>query len=310
MGLKCFLCSFIVLALCSACASGPAPERSPRPIRQSLRHLNKGAVLYTRGCYLEALARFSEAHERYTAADHLEGVAASLNSIANVYFQLNDLDSALLVFEEAIAVFETLDDRQGLIRAVTNKGAALIAAQKPDEGEAVLDKADALAAGTDVLSALRLKNRALLEMDRQHFTEAKQILEQAIGRSGENAVEQAASVHYTMGRILQAEQNTAGAIAHFNTALDIDRSRGAYMGIAQDLAALGSSYAAMGQYDQAVSHYRRSLKVFALLGNTPAVRDIRRSLEDAAAQTGADIRSTIHWVERWRKGNKEANLCR
>jgi tetratricopeptide (TPR) repeat protein len=310
MGLKCFLRSFIVLALCSACASGPAPERSPRPIRQSLRYLNKGTALYTRGCFPEALARFSEAHERYTAADHLEGVAASLNNIANVYFQLNDLGSALLVFDDAIAVFETLDDRRGLIRAMTNKGAALIAADRPEEGEAFLDKADALAAGTDLLSALRLKNRAILQMDRQDFTGAKQTLEQAIGRSGENAPEEAASVHYTMGRILSAEQNPAGAITHFNTALDIDRSRGAYMGIAQDLAALGSSYAAMGQYDQAVFHYRRSLKVFALLGNTPAVRDIRRSLEDAAAQTGADIRSTIHWVEQWRKGNKQANLCR
>ncbi len=310
MRLICLIRLCIILVCCSACASGPAPERSPKHIRQSLRFLNKGAVLYAKGCYPKALERFHEAHERYTAADHLKGVAASLNSIANVYFRLNDLDSALAVYNEAIELFRMLDDRQGLVRALSNKGAVLVAAGQFDAGEALFDEADAVAGKTGMLQLLRAKNRVILMMQRNQIDAAKDILRSAIDRSQPPPQEPSASAHYTMGRLLLSEGDPGGAVQPFSLALEMDRANTAYHGMALDLGALGKCYEEMGQPQQAVTFYRRSLKIFALLDDRHQVDEVRRSLEEVAVQSGADIRATLHWVEQWRKGAKEANLCR
>ncbi len=300
----------ILLACCFGCASGPAPERSPGYIRQSLRHLNKGAALYAKGCFPSAMAQFMAANEGYSAADHMTGVAASLNSIANVYYQLGDLESALLVFDEAIELFRIQKDLSGLVRATANKGAVLIADGQLDEARAVLDQADLLAKEAGILRALRLKNRALLLMRRNDSAGAKKLLEEAVLLSGKHGGDQYAAIHYTMGRLLLSDGNPARAMVHLNLSLETDRRGGAYFAIGEDLAALGNGCMQMAQYDQAVSYFKRSLKIFALLGNAGKVAQLRGSLEEGAARSGADIRVSLQWVDRWLAGGQEANLCR
>ena len=113
--------------VCLTCASAPAPKRVPEDLHQGIRRLNQGAEEYQKGCYLKALQYIQESHERFALLDDMSGTAASVNTLANIYYRLGDFQSALLVYDEAIALFEQLDHRSGLARALTNKAAVLIA---------------------------------------------------------------------------------------------------------------------------------------------------------------------------------------
>jgi tetratricopeptide (TPR) repeat protein len=300
----------ILLACCTACASGTTTERSPEHIRQSLRYVNKAAGLYERGCFANALEQFMEAHERYAAADHMAGTAASLNGIANAYYRLGELDSALLVFDEAAELFRELGDLRGEIRVFANKGVALAEAGRTDEGRTALDRADDLAGPSGMLERLRLKNRAILMIHRGDVAGAAALVEKAVELSQGLRDSQYAAIQYTYGRLLLLERKPDRAVGHFEQALDMDRSRGAYFGIAQNLEGLGAADEQAGRYDRALQYYKRSLKGFALLGSTKQAAAVRRSLERVAERSGADIRATLHWSRRWMEGSREANLCR
>ncbi len=300
----------LTVIICLACASGPIPERSPRHLRKSIRHLNKGTQFYAKGCFPHALQQFRKSHEHYAAADHMEGVAASLNSLANTYYRLNDTTGALANYDEAIEIYRLLNDRTGLVRAMTNKSAALITSGQLDAAAAVLEGADKLAKDRGLLTGQRLKARAILLMHRREHLAAEKLLKQALEATLPEAYSQFADVQYAMGHLLLTSQRPAQAITHLNSALEADRKLGAYHGIAQDLAALGACRAQMGQHDQAVIDYKRSLKIFALLADTPKVEKIREKLEDSARSAGADIQAALLWVERWQAGEREANICR
>lgn len=300
----------VTVTICLACSSGPLPERSPLHLRQSIRHLNKGTQLYTRGCYPHALRQFRQAHERYMAADHLPGTAASLNSLANTYFRLNDIPGALVIYDEAIEIYGLLNDRAGQVRAMTNKSAALIAGGQFEIAVTVLDQADKLAANKELLAGLRLKTRAILLMHRGEHPAAQGLLAQALAATPPNAHAQLAGVEYSLGHSLLNSRRPAQAIVHFNAALEADREIGAYNGIAQDLAALGDCRARMGQHGQAVSYYKRSMQQFALLQEVSRMEQVRAKLEESARYAGADIQAALQWVARWRAEEREANLCR
>ena len=102
-------------AICLSCASGPAPERNPKHLREGIYNHNKGAELFTKGCYQRAMAYFQDSHQIYAAADEQAGVAQALNSIADTYFRMGDMESALLVYGDAIALSESEKNGRGTV---------------------------------------------------------------------------------------------------------------------------------------------------------------------------------------------------
>jgi hypothetical protein len=66
----------------------------------------------------------------------------------------------------------------------------------------------------------------------------------------------------------------------------------------------------MAQYDKAVDHYKRGLKIFALLGNDEKTQLLRQDFQRVAHRSGADIDAVMHWIEQWLDGHHEVNLCR
>ncbi len=293
-----------------ACGTAKPPDPTPTHIRQSTRQLNLAAELYIKGCYAGALAHYQQAHERFTAADQLVGIAYSLMGIANVYYRTGELPSAVLAYDDAIEVFGLMGDPAGSVRAMSNKSAALVAAGQLSEAQTLLDRADQLAKGQKLLPALRLKTRAILSMERQKAQDARKLLQQAIAAAKENASDQLSSANYAMGRLLLNEQHPAQAIAFLEKSLALDRERGAYDDTALDLAALGQCYAQLEQPPKAIAYYKRSIKIFALLGNAAQVQRLAKMLEVLRPAADRRTEATMHWVHQWLNGQKEANLCR
>jgi tetratricopeptide (TPR) repeat protein len=292
-----------------ACASAPAPDRISQDIHQGVRRLRQGASEYQKGCYLKALQYVQESHERFSLVDDLQGSAASLNTLANIYYRLGDFRSALSVYDEAIALFEQLDQRSGLVRALANKSAVLIAAGSLDEASRTLDHADEISKDTYILKSLRLKTRALLRIARGDSRGAETFLVAALQIASQSEQEFLADIHYTLAQLKLIVQRPQEAVSHLQSALEIDRAAGAYFSIGLDLAALGSCYENLADFVQAVHYYKRSLKIFALLEAHPKVQWVRSRLVSCADKAGLNLEPILHWAEQWASGHNQAGLC-
>ncbi|MBI5897454.1 MAG: tetratricopeptide repeat protein [Desulfobacterales bacterium] len=103
---------------CLACAAAPAKPRLPEGTRKSIYFTNRGPALFNKGCHRRALDYFQSAHQRYTAADNLEMVAEALNGIGDIYYRLGDMPSALHVYDDAIEIYQNLEDDPGMALAL------------------------------------------------------------------------------------------------------------------------------------------------------------------------------------------------
>jgi tetratricopeptide (TPR) repeat protein len=304
-----FLFIAVMISACLACAGTP-PKESPQNIRTGTRFLNKGILLYNRGCYQRALEHFNESHERFTAADNLTGIASSLHSIANLYFQMEDVDSALLVYDDAIEIYRQLNDAPGMARARTNKAAALIKAGRLDDAAIALDAAEPQARTSTTLLALHANTKALLHIARKDFSAANDLLARTIDKLEADPSSETGGLFYTLGYLKLTAEEPAEAQTYFNKALTLDRTAGAYGAIAKDLASLGRCQARLGHDQEAVDSFKRSAKIFALLENPRKVQEVMGELEQSAIRSNTDIQATRHWINQWLAGKTEANLCR
>lgn len=304
-----FLFIAVMICACLTCAGTPSKE-SPPNIRTGTRFLNKGILLYNRGCYQRALEHFNEAHERFTAADNLEGVASSLNSIANLYFQMEDIDSALLVYDDAIEIYRKLEDGYGLARARINKAAALIEAGRLDDAASALDSAEPQTRTDTTLLARHANTQALLYIARKDFSAAQELLTRSIDKLGSELSSEMGDLYYTLGYLKLTAGAPAEALTYFNEALTLDRGASAYGAIAKDLSSLGQCQAHLGNDQEAVVSFKRSAKIFALLENPRKVQEVMGALEQSAIRSNIDIQATLHWINQWLAGKTEANLCR
>jgi tetratricopeptide (TPR) repeat protein len=262
------------------------------------------------GCYTKALANLQEAHERFAAADHLVGIAESLNSIANVYYRLGDYSTALAIYDEAFPLFHQLKQTSGQIRTLANKAAALIAGQYFDAAAQILDQADKIADGQPILLALRLKNRALLHLSQNDAASASPLLDQALSAVPLSDQTLLADIHYTIGQMQLIFADSQKALPHIEMALEIDRKSGAYYAVAQDLAAMGLYFDKLARYEVAVNYYQRSLKIFALLDAFQKVQWILPHLVDSAHKASLNINASLKWAELWLSGQRESGICR
>jgi tetratricopeptide (TPR) repeat protein len=300
----------IISSICVACASGPAPEKAPHDIYQGIRQFNKGTSYYIKGCYLKALQHVQAAHERFTVADQLQGSADSLNTMANIYYRLGDFQTALAVYDEAIALFEHLEQKIGQVRALANKSATLIAVRRLEDASQILDRADDIAGGSNVLEGLRFKTRALLRIAQNDTKEAEDQLVHALHATAERDQALLADIHYTLGHLMSITKRPQQAVTHLTSAMKIDQTAGAYFSVGLDLAALGSCYENTARYAEAADYYKRSLKIFALLSAPDKVQWVLPRLEVSAGKAGLNLEATLHWTEQWLAGQREAGLCR
>ena len=299
-----------ILGCCLGCAAPEPVAPTDKLARENAYYYQKAETYFSRGCYPRAMAYFEDAHERYTAADDGVGIAHSLNGIANVYLRIGDQESALLLYDETIAAYDRIGSTQGQIRALCNKAAVLIAAQRLTEAAAVLDQADARSADSGELIALRTKTRALLSIQLGDTDNARLMLRNALvlTASADTDPGTRADILFTLGRLVMPDQ-PAQACDQFNQALAIDQASQNYAQVAKDLKALGLCSSAQGLHGQALEYFKRSAKIFALNGNSDQIAQIMPLMEQSVQKTGTDIQAVSHYIRRWLAGDTEADLC-
>ena len=310
MKLKVLRVLFCLFFLFLTFSCGGAPQRkteAPAVAREGAKAIQKGNRFYDRGCYGQAATQFLKAHAVFTAADDQPGVAISLNSLGNIYQADGDTDNAIAFFDEARTLYAELGDRQGVLQAQSNKAAALIGADRLEPAEALIE--EALQGTAESFLPLQI-NRGILFIKKGAYPEAQAVLEKALAAADRQNHTARAKIHFSLGRLAHLQGNAPGAGEHFQQALDSDRAVGFYPGMAQDHTRLGDVYRETGAREKALSHYKRAVKIHALLEDGAAVKNVLEKLAETAEATGADIRITTHFAKTWLEDKSLKRPCR
>jgi tetratricopeptide (TPR) repeat protein len=298
----------IVLACLTAIACGGRAVVEPGRLATTAGSdaLSEGAYWSNRGCEAAALDYFLAAHAYFSAADHLDGVARSLNNLGNAYRALGDPEAAVLLYDEAVSLSIGMADDPGRLQALSNKAAALIDLERYAEANGVIAEAERIAAGAGLVFLPLLKNKAVWHVRQREFAEAEVILRQVAGKMDGSDERLQAGVNHTLGHVLMNTGRSEEAGVFLEKALSADRAAGNYLGLADDLAALGILYAGLGQDGKAAEYCKRSAKIYALLGRREAAG---QQMEALANLRGGDGGVTRHFVERWLDDGTAATLC-
>ena len=299
-----------VLLVVSACSMNrQAVDEGPDTKRRSISDLNRGALLYRKGCYQRSLIFFFRAYETYTANDLVDKVALCLNNIGNVYRAIDDTESAVLFFDEAYDLYAELKDDAGAIQALSNKAAALIAGGRLAAAEETLGLAENAAQAAGMTFTPLLNNRGILLMKQQEFQQAEKILREALANADPANPWVLASVNFTLGNLMCDTDRCQEALDFFNAALEADRAAGFYKGIADDLAALGETCTRLGKNRDAVRFYKRSAKIYALTGDVSNVGPVLEALDTVSKKEKIDTTLTKYFVNQWMEKEYQKSLC-
>lgn len=293
-----------------SCAGSNTSLNKPDPLQPANKELHKGIAWYQKGCYHNALPHLLRAHEMFTAYDDLSGIAMCLNNIGNVYGKLGDPESAILFFESSQAIYRDLDDIGGAVQALSNKAAVLIKVGNLEDAEATLQAAQKLLDRTGGKNPLLLNNWGVLLTRKKAYAEAEKMLTTALEASDPENYAQTASIQFSLGNLMSETGRNEEGLEHFRKALDNDRQSGFHQGMADDLATIGTLYQREGEHTAAATHFQRSIKIYALLGNEERALDIMKMLEVSAKQANVDIAVTRHFVNQWARGEILESPCR
>ena len=268
------LFAFVAILLgCFACSSGgKAPAPTNRFYTDGARALTAGDRLATRGCSQGAVKSYFKAVELFTLADDQGALATCFNNIGNLYLGDDKSADALHYYREALELHTRNDNLEGRVRVLTNLASAQVAEDSPTKAEEHLDQADLLAAKGGISWPQTRIVRANLRLHQGDALGALTLLREV--NSTLQAPEEAlsASLHFALGRSYVALTQYDEALVHFSRALTVDRDRGALRLMVTDLREMGRTLMAMGREDDASWHLERALRISALLGE-PAIHN-------------------------------------
>lgn len=294
-----------------ACAGGDtARNLLPPDSMAGMNELMKGNDRYQRGCYPQALEHFFKAHELFAASDHMAGIAMSMNNSGNVYRAVSDLKSALLFYEEAHLAYMALENHEGALQSLSNKAAALIDANRFEDAEHELARAEKISAGNRKPFGPLLRNQGVLQLKKGDYPRAQNLLDTALKNTEPHNSPEFAAVNFALGTLMLKTGSPDEAIRYFEDALSADRASSYYRGTADDLAAIGSVHYSQGNAQQAVDFFKRAVKIYALIQNQPKIDDTQDLLVKASQKAGMSSELTEFFVERWARGEALEIPCR
>lgn len=300
---------FSLTVMCIACAGPTVTGRGgDEAMRRSMSELDAGTRLYQKGCYQQSLSRFFRAFELFAAFDRPDGTAMCLNNIGNAYNALNDIDTAILFYDEALATYTRIHDNKGMVHTLVNKATALTRHNRLSEARAALDRAEELAGQADAFPML-LVSRGILAMKQQHPDASERLLLQALALADPQNPPAMATIHFTLGELMMKTNRPAMSIPYFQEALRYDRQMLFRQGIAKDLAFMGDAQAAIGKRKEAVTCYKRSFMIYALMENEEETAAVRKKLEAAEGVAAGDMSMMQFLMDYWEQNGTGLSLC-
>jgi tetratricopeptide (TPR) repeat protein len=295
---------FVLAALILASCAGAPAVTGPAPMKGGDEQITNGNAAYGKGCYAAAIDFFYRAYEMFSVSDQPLGVAMSLNNMGNAYRALGKPEDALALFEEAQLLYSESSDQAGLRQVLSNKAAALMDLGMLDEAEKALNQAERTSLPGQPVFLPAVVNRGVLLTRRGDLHASRKVLDAATA-----AAPGSASAHYAMGALLMQSGHLREAEKYFQAALKADQAAGFYAGLADDLQKLGDVHLRLNDTSAALNYWKRSVRIYALLGLTRETDIVMDKLRTEAAKSGAKLDVVEAFVQRYKKDKSPGALC-
>jgi CHAT domain-containing protein/Tfp pilus assembly protein PilF len=264
-------------------------ERLAFPLGQAEAHANLGSTYNVTGRKQEALEHLNTALELFRALkivggdqvlSFTAGEAKTLNNIGTVYATLNDPDTALFYYRQALAIYST------------------------PGGSSDRDRAHVL---NNIGEAYELKFEATHELKKEldealgYYEQASEINLRLDNRSG-----QATTLH-NIGRVYYLKEEPRRALEYFQQALSIDRELKNSPGMAVALNSLGQAAGGLPEEkDRALGYYEQARVIFERLGDRPNQATVLGNVGSFYEGEGDKLKA----LDAYLKGIKQLELSR
>ena len=258
-------------------------------------HWLRGEADYDQGRYDSSRSQQLAALDGLRQSEDLHLKASCLNSLGNIEYRRQNLQSALDYLEQAQLLRLSIGDLQGLAATLNNKGNIARQMGEYEEAEKYLREALSIneTTGNKLWSAHNLNNLNALEQDHGNLESARKYsldslkLRQEIGdRLGE------ASTRMNLANLEIAVGNLDAASPHYDAALRVAQEVGDQRLVMTTLYNLGELEKQLGNHEAARSYLGESLEMCRL---TQEKKGEAMNLEALA------------WME-WQTGNRALAL--
>lgn len=252
------------------------------------------------GNYEKALASAQENDRLLEKIGSAFGMAWAAQGNANAFFDFGDLEQSLIYYRKALSLFQAMDDDSdrsqiGFARALNGIGSVLHAQQQHEEALTYHEHALAIFRernndiGTSrALNDLGMVRQALKQFDEAlvHFQESLRLRE-AIGSRQTQT-----STLISLGRYYSELGQHCEAQAALHRALTLSMEINAKPRVFQTHLALSESYAAQGDFENSLAHYKLYHEVREqVLGDQAAarIRNLQVDFEVERSEREAEI---------------------
>jgi CHAT domain-containing protein len=240
------------------------PEMRLR-LRDARSHMKAGYALFTKSMFAEAVGEYSKAKLDYERADDSAERVFAEYRLAHCYVFLPDLKKARAAFEHLFAVAETNEYRWLLAHSLY--GLAHVSADSSEYSKAVDYSSRALSAfesADDRNGVLRcLVQLADVHRDLNRIGRALGYLQRGLALTGDMRAEpmQRWGILVEIAFSLSSKRLDTAALFYQKEALGLALEMGRPLVTSRSYGYVGSAYASMKSYDQAMSYATRAFEI-------------------------------------------------
>jgi len=238
--------------------------------RQTAQAKNsQGATLFHQGDLTGALMYYDTAMIIYNRVGDLQGVAACLNNLANVYNKQGESEKALKYHNESFALTKKTGRKEGMARSLGNigniylgQGKLLQAIENYDESlrlyELNQDKGNAV---------YSLYSLGVVYMTLGDFDKAMDVCNKALAVSEKvGNLHLAHSILRLIGTLHGKRGNSTEEEEYLMKSLHLSESIGDQFGVARSLSMMGGFYAKNGHFETALDYSKRAMILSSEIG--------------------------------------------
>lgn len=273
-----------------------------------------GDILARQGVFAELLGRFNEAREllhkslnllRSSPPDTRRELAFALRQLGTIAYRQAEYAEARQLFRESLALYQAVDDQDGIAQALSSLGLLAIDLGEYAEAKQALQESLALyRLGGDRFETARLLNSlGILTAQSEGYTEAKQFFHESIALRREiDDKYGVASALSNLGILAEIQGEFAEAKQLASDSLAIRREVGDRFTIAICLNNLSSIARRMGEHEEAKQLAQEGLAIRREIGDRRGIASALSNLGQATTALGEYQESRKHFREALRIG--------
>ena len=240
---------------------------------------NLGLIHYMRGQWDLAIVHYCDALRLHTALGDIRRQGLSIGNIGNVMWAKGKHKTAIRLARAAIKKYEAVNDQEGVAAQFGNISTALWSQGNCDEAikhnDIALDQA--VENGFHWTAATSYLTRGLMQAGSDDIDGAINSFRTSVKLSRSykhNECEAAALCN--LGLALLVKDQMEEALQLMEASLTINRRFGFLCGIASDLNNIGSVYARMGDFDEALRRLNQAFEMYEVMGLLAKVEKMKQ----------------------------------